>query len=291
MLITIKNPALEVVVDTLGAQLMELNHEGTPYLWNGNEKYWKNRAPVLFPTVGRLQDGCHLCKGQKLPMELHGFSRFKEFTVVSQTESSVSLCLSDSEEIRAEYPFAFDFIVSYTLRHSTVDIGYEVRNKGDETMYFGLGAHPGFNVPFVPGTEFEDYYLRFSRPCHPEKVLFSPSLLYNRAIEPYELEDGQNIRLTHDLFDGDALVLRDMAREVSICCDKSPVKVTVSYPDLPYIGFWHMPHTDAPYVCIEPWGCLPGRDGVIEDFACRSDYVHLGAHECYRNIYSVTISK
>ena len=33
--------------------------------------------------------------------------------------------------------------------------------------------------------------------------------------------------------------------------------VRVSYPDMPYLGFWHWPKTDAPYVCIEPWTTLP----------------------------------
>ena len=29
-------------------------------------------------------------------------------------------------------------------------------------MYFGLGGHPGFNVPLEAGLSFEDYCLEFS---------------------------------------------------------------------------------------------------------------------------------
>ena len=41
--------------------------------------------------------------------------------------------------------------------------------------------------------------------------------------------------------------------------------VKVSYVDMPYVGFWHMPCMDAPYVCIEPWCSLPSRQGITEN--------------------------
>ena len=40
-------------------------------------------------------------------------------------------------------------------------------------MYFGLGGHPGFNVPLTEGKRFEDYRLRFENPCHPQNVSFN----------------------------------------------------------------------------------------------------------------------
>ena len=55
-------------------------------------------------------------------------------------------------------------------------------------------------------------------------------------------------------------------------------KVTVSYPDFRYLGFWHKPKTDAPYVCVEPWTSLPSREGIVEDLSLQSDRLHFDAH-------------
>ena len=46
-------------------------------------------------------------------------------------------------------------------------------------------------------------------------------------------------------------------------------RVTVSYPDMDYIGFWHATLTEAPYVCIEPWSSLPSRQDIVEDLSSR----------------------
>ena len=31
----------------------------------------------------------------------------------------------------------------------------------DEPLYFSIGAHPAFNVPVLPGTKKDDYFVRF----------------------------------------------------------------------------------------------------------------------------------
>lgn len=55
----------------------------------------------------------------------------------------------------------------------------------------------------------------------------------------------------------------------------------VSYPQMNFLGIWHMPFTDAPYVCIEPWSALPSRKGRIEDLSEQPNLVHLPAGERY----------
>ena len=103
-------------------------------------------------------------------------------------------------------------------------------------LHFGLGGHPGFNVPLKEGTSFEDYYLRFSQPCEPDRVGFSSGILVSGVDKRYELEDGQIIRLRHDLFDHDAIVLKNMAKSVTIASDKTKRYVTVSYPQMSASG-------------------------------------------------------
>ena len=42
--------------------------------------------------------------------------------------------------------------------------------------------------------------------------------------------------LAHSLFDNDAIVLRDMAREVTLEAPGSARSVTVAFPNMPYLG-------------------------------------------------------
>ena len=160
MIVTIHNDQLTLTADTLGAQMQSItSYKGTEYLWNGDERYWKGRAPVLFPFVARLKDKTYTVNGGTHQMKIHGFASACEFEVAEQTESRVTFVLRDNEVTRAQFPFAFLFKVRYALKESTVEVTYTVDNPEDEMLHFGLGGHPGFNVPLKEGTSFEDYYL------------------------------------------------------------------------------------------------------------------------------------
>ena len=85
------------------------------------------------------------------------------------------------------------------------------------------------------------------------------------------------------------MILKNMGREVTLRSKKSHRGVCVSYPDMPYLGIWHRPKTDAPYVCIEPWSSLPSRQDVVEEFSCKSDLVHLPPRQTYESKWSITV--
>ena len=82
-----------------------------------------------------------------------------------------------------------------------------------------------------------------------------------------------------------------MCREVTLKSAKTGRFVRVSYPEMAYLGIWHWPKTDAPYVCIEPWTSLPARQDVVEEFACKSDMIHLLPGRTYENTWTITIGE
>lgn len=290
MLLTIQNEHIVVAADTLGAQLMSIcAADGTEYLWQGDKTYWADRSPLLFPFVGRLTDGSYKYGGKVYPLQIHGFARKLEFTPIHQEKTSMTMELRATEETLAVYPFAFSLQITYTLEEATLKICYSVENLSDSVMPFGIGGHPGFRVPLVEGERFEDYCLEFSEACQPDRVGFSPAVYLNGQDERYPLEDDVRIPLRHELFDEDAIVLKNMAREVCLRSNLSGKGLRVSYPDMPYLGIWHRPQTDAPYVCIEPWSTLPSRQDVVEDFGCKSDMVRLAPGKTYENLWSVTV--
>jgi galactose mutarotase-like enzyme len=289
MLITIDNGALELTVDTLGAQMMSLKRHGTEYLWQGDSAYWGDRAPILFPFIARLTNDSYKFQGKVYPMTIHGFANASEFAVAKKSADALVLELCSSEKTRVHYPIDFVLQVIFRLEGDTLYTTYRVENKSDVTMPFGIGGHPGFKVPVDENERFEDYYLEFSLECQPDRVGFTPAVYLSGHDEAYPLEADKRIDLRHDLFDEDAIILKNMAREVTLRSKASSHSVTVSYPKMPYLGIWHWPHTDAPYVCIEPWSSLPSRQDVVEEFTCKSDLVQLEPGCVYDNTWTITI--
>ena len=65
MLHILENDVLRVAIDDHGAQLMSIlgKKDNTEYLWQGDARYWKDRAIMLFPicvlvaTLGALEYG------------------------------------------------------------------------------------------------------------------------------------------------------------------------------------------------------------------------------------------
>lgn len=289
-LITISNGQLSVTVDTHGGAFNSIISGGIEYLWQGDTNYWKSRDYILFPYVGRLTDGVYLYKGEKYPLNTHGFLRGMELEVSEQREDFVSLHLGSSDETRPQFPFEFDFYVDYALSGASVIRTIRVVNTDGKTIHFGLGGHPGFNAPINGEGEFTDWQLEFDTECSPLHVEFDTANYRMSGIEtPYALDNGKVFRLRHELFDYDAVVLKNMPRSVTLRSAKSEHAVRVDFPGMGYVGFWHMPKTDAPYVCVEPWVSLPSHSAYIEDIEQQADIVHVPAGETYENVMTVSV--
>ncbi len=285
---TIQNEFLTVTVSAKGAELMRIvAADGTEYVWQGDPKYWADRSPNIFPSVGRLTNGKYRLDGNWYELGCHGFAWLSNFEVVKAETTYLELLLTDSEETLKIYPRKFAFTVAYSLEGNKLDILFKIENKDSKELPFGLGGHPGFNVPLAAGKKFEDYQLRFSEKCEPEMYLVTPQYLFSGETAPYPLKDDQIIPLEHSLFNDDAIVLRNAAREVTLETAGDSHSVTVTYPGMRYIGFWHKPHSDAPYVCIEPWCSLASFQDVPAIFEEREDLLRLAPGKTYENRWSI----
>lgn len=290
MLYTIQNEYLAVQINDLGATLWSVkDKDNTEYLWQGDTAYWGDRAPNLFPYIARMTEGQYRFQGKTYHMDIHGFAKDMTFKVEQISDSHIVFSITHTEETCAQYPFQFCFSIIYKLEESKLSITYYVRNDDEKTMYFGVGGHPGFNVPFEKDTCFEDYYLEFASAADLKRVGFSADCFVTGELEKFSLENRVKLSLSHDLFDDDAIVLTDMASSVTLKAKSSTKKVSVTYPNMSYLGIWHMPKTDAPYICIEPWSSLPSRKDVIEDLEMQPNLVSLGAKCEYENEFVIEI--
>lgn len=290
-MVTIENEFLRVQISEVGAILQSVygKRSGIEYLWQGDKTYWGGRAPNLFPFVGRLYGQTYTVDGQPYHMERHGFLPKSQLEVERQGQDSCAFLLRDSEATRAIYPYAFALHVEYALKEQTIAVCFRVENKSEKTLYCGFGGHPGFNVPMEPNLKFQDYRLEFPQVSSPKMVQFSQAVLDTGERTDYALEDGTKLPLRHDLFDLDAVVLEGMPRQVRLVSDKGSHGVEVSYPGMGYVGFWHMPKTDAPYVCIEPWSVLPGREGVTEELTQMQDMTAVAPGEEEKQNWSIRV--
>ncbi len=286
----IKNEILTVQIEDLGAQLASIKgSDGTEYLWQGDPKYWSDRALNIFPYVARLTEGKYTLDGKTYEMLIHGFAKDTIFQAEQKSDSHIIFSMENTEETYKQYPYAFRFEISYQLEGNKLLNTYSVKNKDDKQMYFGVGGHPGFNVPFEENTVFEDYYLEFDSVEEAKRVEFSEDCFVTGEIDAFALQDGKCLKLTHNLFDNDAIVLVDMSKGVTLKSDKGSKAIRVTYPNMQYLGFWHKPKTDAPYVCIEPWSSLPARKGIVEDFSTQPGLVSLEVDGEYENSFVIEV--
>lgn len=286
----ITNGKLKVTVDSLGAELVSVEKDGTEYLWNGDAAYWPERSPLLFPFVGRFTEGKYLLDGREYEMDIHGFARKMQFETVGKGQAWIAMELRDTPETMRMYPYHFSLQVTYRLERDEIKTEYRVQNQSDRVMYFGIGGHPGFRVPLEEGLEFRDYFLEFSHVCRPDRVGHTSACFVSGENREFSLKDGRYLPLRHDMFDDDAIVLQNMARCVTLKSEKGTRSVRVSYPDMRYLGLWHAPKTEAPYLCIEPWMSLPSRQGIVEDFACKNDLIRLKPGGIFETGWNVSLT-
>ena len=287
---TISNDKISLTASSLGGEPKALKGaDGTDYLWRGAKEYWPASAPHLFPFIGRLYEERYLYEGESYPLAIHGFLKDSSMELVSQGDNSLVFKLDADETTKRQYPFDFRLYIRYELSSSTVAVTFEVQNLGGKAMPFAIGGHPGFNVPLTKGLRFEDYYLEFSEEAAPKRTESTPSNLLNGNFLDYPLKKGRIIELRHALFDDDAIILKDMARRVTLKSDGDSRAVTVDYPGFKYIGFWHTVRSEAPFVCIEPWTALQGYENTVQKIDENDDMIVLKPGEEYKNEWSITI--
>lgn len=287
MIYTLKNEILTIDISTFGAEMQSIRKDGKEYLWQGDEKNWKNKATNIFPFVGKMQDGKYIYKCKTYEMGSHGLARHIDFEKVFSSEQEIILKMQSNEQTLESYPFSFDYYIIYQLENDTIKITSKVLNKGDEPMYFALGGHPGFNLPLDDGLDITEHYLLFDEPCKVYNTFTSERGLVTKT-EPFELEQDKILRLKTSLFDNDALIFSHMAKGVTLKTDKSEKGIYIRYDDMGYLGIWQTPKVAPNFLCIEPWTSLPARDGLIEDIE-KQDLLCLKPKEEYKNTWSITI--
>lgn len=286
---TLENEYLRISIRPKGAELTSIFHKsaGIEHLWQADPTVWGWHAPNLFPVVGGLLNNQVVIDGKTYPMSRHGFARESVFDTTESSTTHAVFTLRSSEATREHYPYEFEFQIGYELNDLRLTITYRVVNQGEQPMYFSVGAHPAFAVPFHAGEAYEDYYLEFERDEPLETHMLSAAGYFTGETKTVPTQ-GRKLPLTKHLFDKDALVFKNLAsRRTAIRTDKHSHAVVVSYPEFPYLGLWAKP--GASFVCIEPWLGCADTEGQAKPIQEKEAIQHVDAGEVFEASFLIEI--
>ena len=75
-LVSLASSGFSATISPRGAELQSLvDTDGHDLLWDGDPRFWKGRAPILFPVIGTVHDGGYRLDGHHYDMPKHGFAR------------------------------------------------------------------------------------------------------------------------------------------------------------------------------------------------------------------------
>ena len=190
-------------------------------------------APILFPICGNLPgDSLPLTGGRTAKLKQHGFARDLPWQLSALADGTgVRLELTDSEQTRSEFPFAFLLQLDYRLAPGALEVSVTLQNRSDQALPFSFGLHPYFNVSGLSGLSFEG----IPEQGFDHKLMASA----NTASVFTQLDQGIDllVRPTGNVAVVDAAAGQTFRMELS-----DPWNLAVFWTDPP-----------RPMVCMEPW--------------------------------------
>ncbi len=283
---TLKNKSLKTIVNPIGAELSSLTHNGSELIWQGDDKFWSGRAPILFPIVGALKDGKMTHLGQQYEMPRHGIARRATFNCVDHSDTELLMSLQASNSSRLQYPWNFELQVHYTLNESSLEVRYTVINHDNTDLLFTIGSHPAFALEISDAYQFNDYAIVFDQPETFATFPLTTDGLLETNTTPIQTSDNRII-LTDEIFSNDALVFRDInSTRLSLQRNNSTL-LTVDTGKAPHLGIWSKP--GAPFVCIEPWLGTSDFVDASGEFADKPDLTTLAPNQQFSHAISITL--
>lgn len=278
----LENGHYRVEISTLGAELQRVwdKRLHAEVLYQGDWPGWRSRSPLLFPIVGRLRADSYLYQGSQYSLQKHGFAQVSEFVLLQSDDNSAQMRLTETAGTMAVYPWPFALTVGYRLTDECLTVSFEVKNTGDDTLPFSLGAHPGLNAAMGDGLIFDK-----AESCLAHHL--DASKLLTKADIPVFNETGREISLTNDLFRQGALIFEKPC-SCSVTLIRDDYKVKVRFGETPWLGLWAFPN--APYVCVEPWHGVDDTPGSVRTLAEKPGIVNLKSGDTWNWMYHISSS-
>lgn len=245
-MITISNEFLSATFSEIGAELKSLKSGTQEFIWNGDPAFWTGSSPVLFPICSGLKDDEFIYNGNTYTLPKHGFARRSKWVVESAVGNTATFLLSSGNCPHDNYPFEYEFRITYTLIGKKLVVEYNIKNLTDGDMYFSVGAHEAYACP----EGIENYEIVFEKAENLDAYqLVGPLLSYDTVNYG---KDITTLQLDHSLFSNDCLIFKNLNSHSVVLRNKATEqKIKVNFEEFPYLLIWTAPN--APFICIEPW--------------------------------------
>lgn len=273
MLQTIENEHLLCTIESSGAEVRSLidKQTGKEYIWQIDPRVWGSSAPVLFPAIGKIKDDHITHQGRRYAMPKHGIVRNNDTLKFEQSiDNSVSFTLTDSAATIVQYPYKFEFTVSFTLVKNRLLMTYSITNQDTQPLAFTCGGHTAYACPLSEDTSLTDYLVEFPSEISLEATRLGASGLLSDQKETIAAKSAL-LPLSDTLFNKDALIFTKIQADWVRLRKRNEKKgVVVHFKGYPHLALWSKPKAD--YLCIEPWLGLPDREDESLEITKKSTY-------------------
>lgn len=279
-LITIKSEQIKVTISSKGAEIQSiLDRNGIERMYDGDPRFWANRAPILFPVAGGMKDDGYEWQGKWYHMPKHGFIRPLEWQVESVEDDRVTFLLQEKNE---GFPFEYDLRASFSVIENRLDVRFTVTNRDQQPFCFSIGSHEAYATP----GGIEKYEIVFD-----EEETLAHSVL-DGALNTHETvtiaDQTKVLPLKYEYFAVDALVFRSLkSRGVTLRSPHHNRTIRVDYPDCPFLLLWTKP--GAPYICIEPWCNGPDFVDAPKEIDKKPGFMRVDAGETVSCRHMITV--
>lgn len=284
--VRIRSGQLSAAINPFGAELSSLcDAEGRELMTDADPAFWKGRAPILFPIVGRLNDDLLWIDGESYRMEKHGFGRRSIFDPVEVEDSSALFRMTDNSETMAQFPFHFLLEIGFAIDAATLTMTARIGNGDDRPMPVSFGWHPAFAWPLPYGAPRANHRILFEQDEPGQlKALDEAGLIAADRATPV---DGRTLRLADALFEDDALIWDPVTSRSLRYGPPTGPRLDIAFPDTERLGIWTKP--GAQYVCIEPWHGIADPVGFVGDFREKPGVFEIGPGDSWQCEMRVTL--
>ena len=295
MTVKIENDNFLVEISSKGAEIQKFIKKDTNknVIWRGDEKIWKNHAPILFPFVARCLGGYFLIEGKKCEYSKnHGFARDLEHKLLSQSKEEAIFELTQSDETLYRFPYKFSLITEYNLTKNGLDWKITVKNTDSKKFSFGAGTHAAFDLC---GNKAEDFCVEFQKKevltsvvCTPEGYIAIDA--NNKIItKPYGEKEKGIIPITKEGFGNGHLFTNFSSEWVALRNLKTNEVTKISTKGFPYCMIWQNTSGDAQFVCIEPWQGIPDVENTNHIWEEKPGQLILKPGEEFSMVQDITV--
>jgi len=274
MIYSIENKFIKLSVNSEGGSMTSLIYKptGCERLWQGDEKWWKGQDVVIFPIVGHA--GAFTAKGKNCQLRSHGLIRYTSLCVKERGEDYICLATSSDAESETQFPYKWEFEISYRLDGAAVNVGYFVRSK-EGVLPFYLGGHPGMVAPQGRAK------ITFENSEHP--------IVYPLEGEPYPVGELKSFTTDKAFFAKYKTYQLGSLSGGGVSAETADGYRYTYNSDCPLYAFWSN-ENGGDYVCVEPWWGINDFDGAPKDITLKP-FMNFDRGEGSRFGYRLTIEK